>query len=205
MKRILGLFLTVSLSVAVLACGHDEETVPETSESPYLPRTSIENVMANLATAYQERNLEEYAKLFDHDRFRYVFPPACVQGPDPLPPFWAWNAEYESAGNMLADTLIEKVELGISFQTPRPVEEADDPPAGATRTTYLTSLDLLLTTRNPDTEEQDIFVIQGEHQDFFFARDPWETQDGQPVWKVLEWRDREPGCGEWARLKYSYR
>jgi hypothetical protein len=196
----------------VAGCGDDKKAT-EPDGSPYLARTSIENVMANLRTAYEEQNLGEYESLFDQDQFIFVFSPADVGGQAPLPPSWGWAEERASAGNMFADTLVKKIELAFTFETPRPVEEGDDPPVDATHTTHLTSLDLIVTMENPDTGEQDIYVIQGDRHDFFFVQDPGETQDGQPVWKIVEWRDRSLGHAfgftttvtTWGQVKALYR
>lgn len=194
LRKLPGWLALPALALSVAGClfspQRDKPTPP-----PQQDRTSIGGVLNALIAAYQNRDLDLYEKLFDQDHYKFVFSPADVGGQDPLPPNWGWPEERESTKNMFEEPLVEKIELSFSFATPRLVEEADDPPVDATHMTYLTELNLIVTTRNPDTGEQDIYVVQGDRHDFFLRQDPNETQDGQPVWKIVEWRDRSLGHG----------
>ena len=174
--------------------GGDDEDVVDV----YLPNTSIANVLANLITAYEDRNFGEYEKLFDQELFTFEVSEIDIGGPEPLPLFWGWPVERSSADNMFASEEVLSIELDFTFPTPRPVEEADGVDEfDVDMMTFLTTLELIITADNPeDPNDQNTFIVEGDRHEFFFKEYPDETIEGEPVWRIVLWRDQALPPGE---------
>jgi hypothetical protein len=68
------------LAAAFCGCTDDKKLVPPPQPSKYLEQSSPANVLANLRTAYEERDCAEYAKLVDPE-FVFVFNPEDANDP----------------------------------------------------------------------------------------------------------------------------
>ena len=67
MKLVAAIMAICALSL--FGCSDDDDVLEPTAvpDSPFLPRTSIENVLHNFREAHVQRDFEEYEKLFDHE------------------------------------------------------------------------------------------------------------------------------------------
>jgi hypothetical protein len=100
------------LIVTLAGCHHDRKLTPP-PVSPcgeILPQSSPENVLALLKSAYQDRNLDAYTKLFTTDFF-FVFPHHMAS--DTMPDRWGAADEFASAHNLFSDASVERIQLDL--------------------------------------------------------------------------------------------
>ena len=162
-------------------------------ESNYLPQTSPENVIANLQTAYGERKIDEYRKLFTDD-FIFVFNPADPVDPNhPSPPQWGLVDELDVTENMFADELVTKIELSsYNFGVPERVDSVEyRPRAWKVRVDHT---NLQVYTRKEDGTLLTL-LVDGATEMFFFVEDPTKPSpvDGRPTWYIFRWEDQPIG------------
>jgi hypothetical protein len=191
-----GLLVISFLAIGFLA-GCPWSPKPDTKlipvESNYLPQTSPENVIANLQTAYAERKIDEYKKLFSDD-FTFVFNPADPIDPNhPSPPQWGLADELDVTENMFADELVTKIDfssyvLGVPAQL-----DSNDyrPRAWKVR---VDQANLQVYTRKPDGTLLTL-LVDGATEVFFFVEEPTKPSpvDGRPTWYIFRWEDQPIG------------
>jgi hypothetical protein len=156
--------------------------------SNYLPQTSPANVMANLQTAYGDRNIAEYRKLFTDD-FTFVFNPLDPSDPDhPNPASWGLVDEMQATENMFKDELVTKIELSsYSLGVPEPVDSLTyGPRAWKVR---VDQANLQVATRTPENELLTL-VVDGTTEMFFFREEPTKPVGGRPTWYIFRWEDQ---------------
>lgn len=156
-----------------------------------LPLTSIANVLANLERSYQEKNYEEYSKLFDV-AYEYVFAPQDVGGPDNIPMSWGRADELGSADNMLGSVQnmdgYRAEQITLSF-TSGPDTSTDLNPNW--RKVVLSEVDLRIIGRHDTTAEPLIYEVRGDKAEFYFIQTD-ETAPGttDKIWKIVRWDDK---------------
>jgi hypothetical protein len=158
-----------------------------------VPQTSPANVLANLQTAYAERKIDEYRKLFAED-FIFVFNPADPVDPDhPNPAQWGLAEELSVTENMFADELVSKIEL--SSYSLGAAERVDSlyygPRAWKVR---VDQANLQVYTRKLDGTLLTL-LVEGATEVFFFREEPTKPSpvDGRPTWYVIRWEDQPIG------------
>lgn len=186
-----------------------EKTVkPPDVVSKYLAQSSPGNVMENLRTAYMERNLDEYKKLFAAD-FTFVFAPADATDPDnPTPTQWSGAEEFTSTENMFRDDLVEKIELEYGSLG---VAEPDSANWGAGAWKMkIDGVNLAVRTRNEQNEPL-TYLVPGTTEVFFFREDKnTPASDGRPTWFIFRWEDQPIGAhktetNSWGQVKNHYK
>ena len=184
------------LAASITGCSDDKKTNPP-PDSHYLAATSPENLLANLKTAYEERNLGEYTKLF-HEEFEFVFNPDDVQGDNPTPDTWARTEELLSAQNMFADATVERIQL--TFNQDDPEEWTELAPGGLK--VRMDGTFLTVTTRNSEGEPL-YLVVQGATHWFYFLQD-----SGSSTWRIRRWEDSPIGGKveetSWGAIKANF-
>ncbi len=185
------------LAASITGCSDDKKTNPP-PDSHYLAATSPENLLANLKTAYEERNLGEYTKLF-HEDFEFVFNPEDVQNPwNPTPSTWARTEELLSAQSIFADSLVERIQL--TFNQGDPEEWTEFAPGGLK--VRMDGVFLTVTTRNSEGEPL-YLVVQGATHWFYFLQD-----SGSSTWRIRRWEDSPIGGkgadATWGEIKFRY-
>lgn len=139
------LVLTTAFSLVVLLAGCPSSSIkPDEDYGPeYLARTSPENVLTNLVTAYTEMDLEGYACLFAED---FVFYTAeADQDPsneDPLPESWDWEYEEECHDALFASEVVREITLTLTTIQADSLAAPDG--SGETWYQYYEAVDLLL-------------------------------------------------------------
>ena len=188
--------------------GHDTDV-------QYKVRSSRENVLYNIQTAYVYMNADEYLDCLAED-FIFILNPADVNDPEHnLPPSWDKAEEENIHRNMFGDESdVESISLTLTNVTIShdPGEDPYDP--SDDRWEYQEQTDLRVNV----PEEGDIKTyLATADQLFIFQIDPYETgPDGETLYEIVEWQDRpeqkrpaEPAGGEEAitfgRLKAMYR
>jgi hypothetical protein len=170
-----------------------KDTVIPPLPSNYLPQTSPANVLANLQTAYEERNIDRYKELFAED-FIFVFNPLDPVDPDhPNPDQWSLTEELTVTENMFTDELVSKIEL--SSYTLGVPEQVDSlyygPRAWKVR---VDEANLQVHTRKEDGTLLTL-LVDGATEVFFLREEPSKPApaDGRPTWYIFRWEDQPVG------------
>ncbi|MGD8868811.1 MAG: hypothetical protein PVI01_14370 [Gemmatimonadales bacterium] len=101
-KRIASLALAALIVGTTTSCILDPDKKPPVVDKPtldYKPLTEEWHVLHNMELAYDNRDINRYAELFDGDNFVFFFNPDDV-GVDGIPSQWNYDAEIGSARNM---------------------------------------------------------------------------------------------------------
>lgn len=160
----------------------------------YLPQSSMVNVLANLKTAYEDRNIDQYKKLFSDD-YTFVFSPADASDQDdPTPAQWGKEEEFTSTENMFRNELVEKITLDYVAGVP---ERADTVAYGrGAWKMKVDSANLAVSTRN-EAGEALIYQVPGTLEMFFFREEPSKpAADGRPSWFIFRWEDQPIGAAK---------
>jgi hypothetical protein len=156
-----------------------------------LAQSSAVNVLANLKTAYEAKNIEEYLKLFSSD-FIFVFNPADADNPtNPTPPQWGLAQESTSTTNMFSDDRVDTITL--DFQE-NPVEPDSVEHGAGTWKMRVYEAFLQVNTRNENNELL-TYQVPGTTQMFYFREVPGVlATDGKPTWYIFRWEDQPIGA-----------
>lgn len=163
--------------------------------SNYKPQTSPANVLANLRTAYVERKLDEYAKLFDPVEFSFKFDPLDLQDSPDLPPFWGWADEERVHRNMFESDDVLDIRLTFVPGVVQDAEESDGTDVDLSwKKMTITSVELEVEAKNPaDPTDNLIYRVPGDRAIYFFKEYPDEqVLDGnvlRSTWKITQWKD----------------
>ena len=174
-----------------------DKTKPKTGgDEIYQLRTTIDGVMNNLMVSYEKREIDRYSELFDQAGFMFVFDPTDVQTDPDIPPNWDWNEEQNSTRNMFEAELVERIQIDFVRGAPTDPSESDRgerPFPSGTKKVTVTEVELSVDTRDPAGGENITYKVTGDQAIFFLVQDSVETQEGLPVWKIFEWRDKKIG------------
>ncbi len=170
----------------IFAPGTDDPVPPK----EYLPQTSPENVVNNLATSYERREIEQYAKLLDPE-FIFKFQTADV--PEGLERDY-WNRDEDSTGTGAlfdATTLVSTITLDLGAYES---EDAGRPDLPGGRRIRLTHVKL-------EVEQVDgiTYLVQGDIQDMYFRKGSVEAGTDSTYWYLVEWQDLVGGGGAPSR------
>ncbi len=193
MKK-LGILLILPLAAAVLAgCPFDvsKKPTPPPPVVSYPEATSAGICLDNLRSAYIERNITEYRKLFASE-YRFVFSPIDVVDPDnPTPREWLLEEELVSTQNMFESELVDRIEL--TFQKSDTTDSSNEYPG--TWKVNLSEVQLRVYTRK-DGEPLTLLVPQGTA--VFYFRKNGLSSDGKDLWKIVRWEDAPGGLARSA-------
>lgn len=185
--RLLPLLLLVLF--AATGCPWDPETTKPIVQSKYLAQSSPENVLANLKTAYTERNYDEYARLF-HKDYVFVFNPDDVSDPEnPTPDSWSRDEELQSARGLFEDETVERIDLTFNQGDPDVWNDIEE---GGLKV-RLDGVYVTVSTRNEQGEPL-YLVVQGAVHWFYFFEDAARlASDGKPISEIRLWEDSPIG------------
>lgn len=206
----LSVALALLLLVGCSSDGKKKNTEPD--PSLYLTQTSVNNILANLIRAYQEKNAEEYAKLFDPS-YQYTFAPQDVGGPSHIPTAWGRVEELTSATRMLGGEvnldayMAEDITLSFTIGVPT----GTDLDSTWTKV-VLSNINLDVVCRQVSSQDPLIYMVIGDKADLYFVETD-ETAPGtqQKVWKIVRWDDKPimsaaPATQNtsWGRIKANW-
>jgi hypothetical protein len=195
-------------------CGN-EWTLPtdEIPESPFLPRSSPENLLANLKAAYADRNLAEYESLLALKLPAFTAVRSQGDQAQPgMPDEWsAWGRQTEiDIHRLMFDTTLVKT-LTLDYTTGEPQRDA----MGGMWSIAVTNVNLRLYGTIPGQEDQGLqeLKVEGGTSRFWFREESWNALGtGDKVWKIVMWEDRTPGGlripgqpTSWSEVKRLYR
>ncbi|MBD3367091.1 MAG: hypothetical protein GF405_02810 [Candidatus Eisenbacteria bacterium] len=195
--RISRAALAVAMSVFVLAfagCqnpfappgGGDDDDV----EVQYKTRTSPENVIYNLNTAYEYMNIEEYLDCLAEE-FEFHLAEVDLDDDATLPEYWGKATEQSVHRKMFGidpvpdpNDEVEQITLTLTTITYEYNQGADPDDPMDDRWTYLMDTDLMVWFPNNLQRRADADV------EFVFRIDPLETgPDGETLYEIIRWED----------------
>ncbi len=181
-----------AFALAVAGCWNPfapDPTPPDpTPPFEYKPRTSCENVLWNIESAYEDRNIDEYLDCLAED-FTFHLNPDDWQDPQSgLPPYWGKHEEESIHRNMFDEgSDVEGITLTLTFiqSSYDPGEDPQDPMDD--RWEYQEGVDLRVRVVG------DITYMATADQLFILRIDPDETgPGGETLYEIIEWHDLEP-------------
>jgi hypothetical protein len=184
--------LVAVVSIALAGCWNPfapppGDDPPETKVQ-YKVRTSPENVIYNLGSAYKDTNLDEYLACLA-DNFEFILNPDDVNNPDnDLPESWGKTEEENIHARMFGEgdtTGVDNIDLTLTYQNSQwyqgedPVDPSDD------TWEFLEGTDLRVTIG-------EWTFLANADQRFTFQIDPNEVgQNGEDLWEIVVWRDEQ--------------
>ena len=188
----------------------NEATVTTT----YGARTSILSVIHDLAQAYQDRNRDEYGKLFD-DQFTFIFDPFDAEKYW-IPDSWGLADELLSAQHLFGfgaqpnrdGYRAESIELQFRAG---PEESTDLNPAWKKVT--LSEVYLTVGSRHKDTGDPMTYRVEGDMAHLYFVEtDEFDAGNGLKIWKIVRWDDKPKGHASlrvtqtttWGQIKAAW-
>jgi hypothetical protein len=174
-KRLVPGVVLLSL-VAGPGCGDDKVTGPE--PLPYREPTSPSNVVANLATAYQLRNVDEYAKLLAPE-FIFKFQPVDAQ--EIAKEFWTRDEDIAGTGALFGATVVTTIAVSLGHGPDVPAEDLELPDDA--RKIRIDQVMLQV------DETTGITWQVYDLQDMFFRLGDATLGENPDHWFLIEWRD----------------
>jgi len=161
---------------------------PPPTQVQYKVRTSPDNVVYNLNTAYKYMNLDEYLACLAED-FEFVLNPDDVEDPgSDLPERWGKTEESSIHERMFGQgdtTGVDNIDLTLTNVSSQ-WDLGEDPNDPSDDTwIHVDETDLRVTI-------EDWILLANADQEFVFQLDPDETgPEGQDLWEIVLWSDLE--------------
>jgi hypothetical protein len=177
-------FLAALATLLASACSDDEPTKPDRPPI-YLPRTSPENVLENLATAHRRMDINGYDAQF-HEQFRFLVSPYDDIGVE----YFDRIQDHESTERMFDN--IDDVEIALANTGSVPSESADPEYSAATghRQISVPSAFLQIQTREMQGGEPVFLMVPGHPHRFIFRPD---STANPATWTIVLWEDQNTG------------
>lgn len=177
-KRTRLVVAAVAFMIAA-GCGTERLVRPDgsTVATTYRANNLPENVIANLETAYRNRDIEAFAGLLAPE-FTFRFQPGDV--PAVGRSSWGREEEIESTRGLFESERVKNIEIRLEYL---PAEIATEP--GLEHTMRIRVDQAFLRV----IEESIVHEVPGHPQDFFLRR---EHGDHPNRWVIVEWRDLPP-------------
>ncbi|MFH1502258.1 MAG: hypothetical protein ABIG03_04350 [Candidatus Eisenbacteria bacterium] len=151
----------------------------------YKERTSPDNVVYNLYTAYKDMNAQKYLECLAEE-FEFHLNPDDYEDPEnELPEYWGKQDERDIHEAMFAeDSNVERITLTLTNST-KVFSQGENPSDPMDDTwTYRELTDLRVTVPN------DLTYLANADQEFVFRIDPNETgPEGETLWEIIFWYD----------------
>lgn len=196
-----------------LGCGKDDGPTPPDGSGPFPESQSIQLLFENLERAYEEKNSQEYARLFDSKQFWFQFACPDIEWCGPLPEEWRWNEEHAAIERMFADARVAAIECDVSDRyEPEPVTEYDGggfPDIDEVVKVRVRRGFIEVRVVNEQGTPDSIFAA-ADPQVFFLTAEPWDRPPEQTqVWRIVAWRDGaipSPGgsADTWGEVKHHF-
>ncbi len=191
-------------ALGLSGCSNSGCTCPDEVEVTYKLRTSPEDVLYNLKTAYVYMNLDEYLDCLAEEFVFHLNPNDYDESE--MPESWGKQDEEDIHENMFAsDSDVERIALILTdgqkdYDTgPNPVDPMDD------RWHYWEGVDLRVAVAG------DLTFCATAEQEFTFRIDPLEVgPEGETLYEIIDWWDLEDlnrpgGSRSWGSIKALFR
>ncbi len=191
MDRPLRLVAVAALSVAAMAilggCPFmtKPEEKPPTPTVTYLPRTSAENLLKNLKTAYVHRQAAPYESLLATD-FEFFF----AEEDQHIAEKYTRADEVEVNQNMCNSSDVDYVQLDFSVGDLLPDPTKADPKYPDRNLWKLTATNVDLELRRREGGDSKTYQLQNGIQNFWFREESWvDPKNGLKVWTIVQWQE----------------
>ena len=155
---------------------------PDPVEPKFLERTSPENLLANLKTAYREREAAEYESLLAKD-FTFVLTPEDAGQPG-MPSQWGANTEIGIHQQMFDADLVTYLSLDFVVGD-RVFDDTDQ-----LWTITITDVDLSLRGMTPDHPTPKSYSVENGTSKFWFRQNDWTVPStSDRIWSIVKWED----------------
>jgi hypothetical protein len=196
----------VALTLFLLASGCSEINRPPCPpwcrhdwRGDFRLRTSPQNLLHNLAQAYEHRNIAEYESLLAKNGFEFVLSEESHR-PD-LPDSWGRDVEIQLHRCLFDAEHVQTLTLDFT------VGDVEWDPVFGMPTVLIRHVDIYVYGSTPGhpTDFSERRVRDGSSR-FWFVKNPWTTgAHGDSVWTIVRWEDSEHGSGEdslsWGECK----
>jgi hypothetical protein len=169
--------------LGVVGCPFSPDSgTPDHPVDPFLKPTSPENLLANLKTAYRERETAEYESLLAMD-FTFVLSPEDAGQPG-MPSQWGRNTEIGIHQRMFDEGLVTYLALDFVVGD-RVFDDTDQ-----LWTVTITNVDLSLTGMTPDHPTPKSYSVLDGTSKFWFRQNDWTVPGtSDRVWSIVKWED----------------
>ncbi len=168
----------------ISGCEQSTEAPAIEYPSPYLARTSPQNLLANLRLAYVNRDLAAYDSLLATD-FAFYFSEEDQAIAEKL----TRSEELTVHGNICSSTHVESIAL--SFTLGDLTLDTDQPdlahPGQFLWTLTATNVDLRLQVIQDG--EMTTYEMQDGVEQFWFREESWTDAHGHKIWTIVKWRE----------------
>jgi len=156
----------------------------------YVPQTSAKNVLANLQTSYENRNFDEYIKLFTTD-FTFVFNPLdAADDTLDIPVSWGLEEERDAHRGLFDAIDVDAIRLEWTLDP----EEVSSLPDIADTQIDARNVFLEVATRLQNGET---LFLQAQGDALFFFRKTDDVNSGNDtIWAISRWEDRTLRAGQ---------
>ncbi len=176
--------LGVGMLALAAGCGDDAAKPAVIDDDPYEARTSPQNLIANLKVAYLERELAPYDSLLATD-FEFLFSEEDQQIAEKLTRL----EEMTVHQNMFSSDAVQTITLALTIGELTLDADEPDPanPGQFLWTLTVTNADLMLLVLRDGLTTT--FEMQDGIEQFWFRQVPWTDSHGNPIWKIVKWRE----------------
>lgn len=192
MKRLIRL-IVLCLWLPVVAGLAGCPFMTDTGEKPDVPtppkfeaRTSPENLLSNLKTSYEERELAEYESLLATD-FTFFYEDAQTHIPDS----WSRQEEIDIHENMFDSDYVQTLRLDFDYGAVI-LDTLKSTPQDSLWEMTITNVDLYLFGTSPGfpDEAPQKYEMEDGIQRFWFRKNPWKDPGANEyVWTIVEWQE----------------
>jgi hypothetical protein len=182
-RLVFVLSLATALSMGA-CCGSRTPVSPspvagrKAGPAAYLPPTEPTAVIANLETAYANRDINAYRQLFAPEFvFRFQSQDACAVGRGS----WGLPDELRSARHLFESPEVKRISIRLTMLPPTATRE---PGLEDTRLVRVSNTYLRI-----ERQGKPPLVVRGDRQEFFLRR---AVGRGAVRWLIVEWRDLPP-------------
>lgn len=178
--------IALAFSLLGTGCGDDIEIYkPSRDEGPYLPQTSPENVLHNLAASYTLRDYHHVPPLFSEEFFFHFAQHDLGEPGVPYSGDWGRAEELEATWHMLdsgyvpqmPEYKVESIEMSLVLSGSLQEANPEGAPPGTLK--GFAALDLMVRM-----DGGSMTFLARSRPLFYFAPD--DTMQEQPVWRI--WR-----------------
>jgi len=169
-------------------CGDDIGIYrPPKNENPYLPQTSPENVLHNLATSYSMRDYAHFHPLI-RDDFIFIFTPES-EGGKGVPPDGIWGCadELQATQHMLdpyyvpeeSEYKVKSIEMILALSSPLQETDLEGAPRGTLK--GRAELGMVVTLAKGGSK-----LLVRSWPLFYFAPDGTSTSSAWRLWRCID-------------------
>jgi len=193
-QRLLAPAFTLVLAFTLAGCLFSPDSKTGGDDVEVVEPINAENVLDLLIDSYVAKEIDRYSGLFDTVQYTFRFDRTDVENDPDLDPSWGWPEELTSTKNMFESELVLGITLDFVKGDTEFARESDGEGVSLEwRKVICTEIELEIDTIDPDGGENIIYKVAGDRAMYFFETYPEELIDGQPRWRIVEWRDIRVG------------